>query len=210
MRRSTRLFALLVALGVFLAAVFLAAVPALAGDGETQGGEAPDMAAMMAAMEKAMAPGEHHRWLASFEGDWTFSSKVWMEPGAPPMESPGSSKKAMIMDGRFLQEEISGNMMGKPFHGRGVTAYDNTAGEFIGTWIDSMGTTIAIVKGQRDGDTLEMHGEYLDPMSQQTMKVRYVSRLVDQDTHIFEYYMTPPGAPEMKSMAIEYKRKAAE
>ncbi len=157
-----------------------------------------------------MAPGENHHFLASFEGDWTFSSEVWMEPGAPPMKSSGTSKKTMIMDGRFLQEATHGEMMGKAFDGRATTAYDNTAGEFIGTWIDSMSTTIAIVKGKRDGNTIEMHGEYLDPMSMQTMKVRYVSRLVDQDTHTFEYFMTVPGAPEMKSMAMEYKRAAAE
>ncbi len=126
------------------------------------------------------------------------------------MKSSGTSKKAMIMDGRFLQEVMRGEMMGKPFDGRATTAYDNTAGEFIGTWIDSMSTTVAIVKGQRDGNTLEMYGEYLDPMSMVTMKVRYVSRLVDEDTHIFEYYMTVPDAPETKSMAMEYKRAAAE
>ena len=73
-----------------------------------------------------------------------------------------------------------------------------------------MVTTVAIARGQRDGDTLEMHGEYLDPMSGQTMKTRYVTRVVDKDHHTFEYFMTMPGAPEFKSMEIHYSRKSSE
>ena len=204
MRSSIRRFTLSVTL------LALLAVPAMAGDKEAHGAEAPDMEAAMAAMQAAATPGEHHSFLASLEGDWSFAMKVWMQPGQPPMENPGTSKKTMLMGGRFLQEEVAGSMMGNTFNGFGMTAYDNTAGEFINTWLDSMGTTIAIARGQRDGDTLEMHGEYLDPMSKQTMKVRYVTRKVDDDKHVFEYYMTAPGAEEAKSMEIEYTRAAAE
>ncbi len=195
---------------LLLVLVALCALPALADDTETHGAEAPDMDAAMAAMQKAAAPGEHHRFLAGMEGDWGLASKVWMGPDAPPMESLGSSKKTMIMDGRYLQEETKGEMMGNAFHGRAISAFDNTAGEFIGTWIDSMSTTIAVVRGQREGDTLEMHGEYLDPMSKQMMKVRYVTRVVNDDKHIFQYFMTMPGAPESKSMEIEYTRNVSE
>ena len=192
--------------GPMLLVLALLALPALADGSETHGAEAPDMEAAMAAMQKAATPGAHHEFLAGFEGEWNFTMKVWMEPGAPPTESPGKSTKAMIMGGRFLQEDSQGSVMDNTFQGRGVTAFDNTAGEFINTWIDSMGTTIAIARGQRDGDTLEMHGEYLDPMSQQMMKVRYVTRKVDDDKHVFHYFMTMPGAPEQKSMEIEYTR----
>ncbi len=51
-----------------------------------------------------------------------------------------------------------------------------------------------------------MHGEYLDPMSKQMMKVRYVIRRINDDKHVFQYFMTMPGAPEHKSMEIEYTR----
>ena len=188
-----------------LALAALCTLPAVADDTETHG-EAPDKEAAMAAMQEAAAPGEHHKFLARLVGDWSFASKVWMAPGAPPEESAGRSSKKMIMGGRYLQEEVEGSMMGNAFTGRGVTAYDNAAGEFINTWIDSMATGVAIARGQRDGDRLELHGEYLDPMSQQPMKVRYVTRVVDDDTHVFQYFMTMPGAPEQKSMEIEYTR----
>ena len=204
MQRSMRTLTLLLALACLLT------VNALADDPETHGTEAPDMEAAMEAMRKAAAPGEHHRFLASLAGDWTFDCQLWTEPGKPPEKTSGESKKTMILGGRFLQEDATGQMMGSVFHGRGVTAYDNAAAEFINTWIDDMGTTMAVARGQRDGSTLTMHGEYLDPMSGQTMKTRYTTRVVDADTHVFEYFMTMPGEPEYKSMEIEYTRKPSE
>ena len=55
-----------------------------------------------------------------------------------------------------------------------------------------------------------MHGEMLDPMSGQTLKLRMVSRMISDDKEVFEYYMTPPGMPEMKQMEIVYVRKSGE
>ncbi len=208
MNPSTRNYTLLLAISA------LCALPALVGGADAQGTEGSaeglDMAAAEAAMKQAATPGENHRFLAGLEGEWTFASTLWMAPDQPPVKGQGKSKKTMIMDGRYLQEETEGNMMGRSFHGSGITAFDNTAGEFINTWIDNMGTTIAIVRGRRDGNGLEMHGEYLDPMIKKMLKVRYVTRIVDQDHYVFEYYMTVPGAPEFKSMEIEYTRKVSE
>jgi hypothetical protein len=166
----------------------MTALPALADDTEKAAMEAPagmDPAAMEAAWAKAATPGENHQFLARFEGDWTFASKMWMDPSAPPMESQGAAEKTMIMGGRYLQEESSGEAMGQPFHGRAVTGFDNVSGEFAGTWIDNMGTGFLIIRGS-------------------------VTRIVDQDHHVFDYYVTMPGMAEMKQMVIEYSRKSAE
>ena len=40
----------------------------------------------LAAVMKLAAPGEHHQHLARIAGDWKAASKMWMEPGAPPIE----------------------------------------------------------------------------------------------------------------------------
>ena len=206
MRHLTRKRTLLAFL---LAAAALLAFPVPADEKQHDAG-GPELEAAMAAMEAAARPGEHHEFLAALEGEWTFTSKMWMDPAEPPEESPGESTKTMIMDGRYLQEEARGSAAGQEFHGRGVIAYDNTAGEYINTWIDSMGTSISIVRGQREGNTLTLHGEYLNPMDKERMKVRYVTRVVDKDHHVFQYFMTAPGAEEFKSMEIEYVRKGAE
>lgn len=187
-------------------ALLVLALPALADDAKTEKPAAYDEE-MMAAWQKAMAPGEQHEFLSRLTGDWTFTSTVWMDPSQPPMTSSGTAEKRMIMDGRYLEEIVKGEMMGHSFTGRATTAYSNTTGEFVGTWIDTMETGIMVSRGERDGDKLMLHGDYVDPMSKQTMGVRMVTRIVDKDHHVFEYYMTMPGAPEFKSMEIEYVRK---
>ena len=47
-------------------------------------------------------------------------------------------------------------------------------------------------------------------MSGQSLKLRMVTRVEDQDRHVFEYFMTPPGLPEIKQMEIVYTRKGGE
>ena len=174
------------------------------------GGGAPDMEAMMAVMEAAGAPGGNHEFMARMEGDWSYTSKVWMDPTQPPMDSSGTSKKKMILGGRYLQEKTTGSMMGMEFSGIATTSYDNVGEEWTSTWVDSMSTAMAIAKGQREGDTITMHGEYLEPMSKQMMKVRQVLHVIDDDNHTFEYFMTIPGVPEMKSMEMHYVRAGSD
>ena len=184
-------------------------LPALANDKESHAVQSPDMEAMMAAMAEAMEPGDHHRFLAHMEGEWEFTNTLWMDPSQPPTVTEGWSEKKMIMGGRYLSDTMRGEVMGQSFDGHAVTGYDNTSSEFVGTWIDSMSTSITMLKGQRDGNALTLQGEYIDPMSKQAMKIRAVTRVVDEDHHVFDYFMTMPGAPEFKSMQIEYRRKDA-
>jgi hypothetical protein len=207
MKQPTRITIALLACGL------LFAVAAAAGDEKSAGSEtAPgaDMAAMEAAMMEAMTPGEQHAFLGRMAGDWTFKSMMWVDPSQPPMTSQGKSRKSMIMDGRYLQEETSGEMMGQPFHGQGVTAYDKAAGEFVNSWVDTMSTGILVSRGSRDGDTLTFTGNLVDPMSKQEMDVKLVTRLVDDDHHVFQFFMTPAGAPELKAIEIEYTRAFGE
>ncbi len=201
MTHPTRNATLLLALGI------LVALPILADHHEKSEG-APDMAEAMAAMNEAMTPGEHHEFLASLAGEWTYTSTMWMDPSQPPMKTSGESEKSMILGGRYLQERSSGNMMGMTFNGRGVTGFDNLAGNYVNTWIDNMGTGVLITQGQRDGKTLTMKGEMTDPMSRQAMKVRMVTSVIDADHHHFDFYIAVPGGEELKSMEIDYARKA--
>jgi len=45
----------------------------------------PDQKAAMEAMMKAASPGDAHKKLASFVGNWDALVKTWMQPGAPPI-----------------------------------------------------------------------------------------------------------------------------
>lgn len=167
--------------------------------------------AEMEAWVKAMTPGKYHAHLAQLEGDWRYSLKWWSDPAAEPLESAGTCKKTMIFGGRYLQEEFNGDFMGQPFHGLGITGYDNTSGQFVSTWIDNAGTGILFSSGQSDasGKVQTFHSDHLNPVTLQTDKLRFVTRLVDANRHVFESYVTSTGADEHLQMWIEYVRESA-
>ena len=192
-------------LGLSLLLVLLSPLAAVAQEGEF------DAAAMQEAWEKAMSPGEPHQWLTKMVGEWTYETSMWMNPEAPPEKVQGESTKTMVMDGRYLQEEMRGEMMGQPFHGRGLTGYDNVRQEMVGTWIDNMNTGIAVVQGELDvkKKTIVMRGQMADPGSGQELDLELVTRAEDDDHHTFEYYVILPDGNKMKQMEIRYVRKSA-
>jgi hypothetical protein len=167
-----------------------------------------DMQAMMDVYKKLGTPGAPHKLLASMAGSWTTKIKSCMEPGKPPMESTGTSEQKMVLSGRFLQQEFTGEMMGSPFTGIGVTGYNNHTKKFVSTWMDSMGTAILFFEGtaSTDGKTITLECRYDDPIKG-PMKWRSVTRFVDGNTHVFEMYGTDKIGKEEKMMEITYTRK---
>jgi hypothetical protein len=163
---------------------------------------------MMNLYKKLGTPGVPHRLLASMAGSWSTKIRNWCEPGKPPRESSGSSEQKMILDGRFLQQEFTGEMMGSPFTGIGVTGYDNHTQKYVSTWIDSMSTAILYFEGTAgsDGKTITQEACYDDPV-RGPMKWRSVTRIVDDHTHFFEMYSTDTSGREEKMMEITYRRR---
>jgi len=162
---------------------------------------------MMEEFKKLATPGEPHQQLASLAGTWNTTTKEWMEPGKPPMESTGSVEMKTLLDGRFLQQEFTGSMMGQSYNGMGVTGYDNLLKRYVSTWIDSMGTGIFVMVGPAgaDGKTITLKGQHAMPGGGQ-MHHRALWKLVDANTQIFEMYGTHHGK-EHKEMEIRYSRK---
>ncbi len=154
------------------------------------------------------APGEPHKLFASLAGSWTTKTKEWMEPNKPPTESTGSVEMKMLLDGRFLQQELTGNMMGQPYSGVGITAYDNLRKRYVSTWIDNMGTGIFTMEGtaSADGKTITLKGQHAMPGGGH-MTHRAIWKIVDSNTQTFDMFGTHPGGKEMKVMEIAYTRK---
>jgi len=167
-----------------------------------------DTQAMMEAYKKLATPGEPHKLFASLAGSWTTKTKEWMEPDKPPMESTGSAEMKMLLEGRFLQQELTGNMMGQPYSGVGVTAYDNLRKRYVSTWIDNMGTGIFTMEGtaSADGKTITLKGQHAMPGGGH-MTHRAIWKVVDINTQTFDMFGTYPGGKEMKVMEIAYTRK---
>lgn len=183
--------------------VCLVAGPVVAQD---QGGMDAEMAAMMAAAQ----PNEHHHGLEWAVGTWKASSKFYdaKTPGAPPMETVGEATNTMIMGGRFMTTEFSGDFMGMPFEGLGIEGYDNITKQHVSTWVDSMGTMILQSKGTcSDGDKVRtLQSDFIDPATGKPTSVKLVTTFESDNKHVFEMFTLLPDGEEFKVMQIVYSK----
>jgi hypothetical protein len=170
--------------------------------------EKMDMQAMMEVYRKVGTPGEPHKMLASLEGSWTTKTRGWMEPDKPPTDSTGTCEQKMLLGGRYLQQEYTGDMMGEPFTGINIIGYDNHTKKYVSTWIDSMSTGIYCFEGtvSSDGKTITQENSYDDPV-RGPMIWRSISRFVDDNTLEYEMYMIPKSGKEEKMIETTVSRK---
>jgi hypothetical protein len=155
-----------------------------------------------------MTPGPTHQLLAKSDGEWTEELTMWMAPGAQPEKSTSTASNKMILGGRYQHSTHTGNVMGMPFEGIGITGYDNIKKVFVSTWIDNMGTGIMYSEGKWNEatKTVEFKGMGVDPVSGKELKIRQVMKIVDDNTETMEMFTTKDGK-EFKSMEIKMTRK---
>lgn len=171
------------------------------------GGGAPDMKAMEEAMMKAATPGPQHKLLGRTVGDWTFTNKLWTGPG-DPMVMDGTMHAEWILGGRYVHSVYKGSMGGMPFEGNGTDGYDNMAKEYVGSWVDNMGTGIMTSSGTCDeaGKVCTYRAEATDPMSGQKSSNKMVVTY-GEATFKLEMFMRDPSGSEMKTMELVAKKK---
>lgn len=176
----------------------LFAAPALAQ-------EARDHEAAMKAWMESAKPGPEHKMLADLVGTWDVTMTSYDNPEGPT-KTKGTSTATMMMDGRYLQEEMTSEMMGQPFQGFGITGFNNTTRKFETIWLDTMGTMIMTGSGEGANDGFSVVMDFVDPMTKQKMTSKGVTKVIDANKHTFTMYMMMDGK-EMKAMEVEYTRK---
>lgn len=210
-KRLVATFAGLIVLGVM-------AHTAVSQDKDTKGAPASAAAgghdaAAMAAMMKAGTPGKEHQLLAKCAG--TFDAEVIVSMGPDPdgdqpeMKSKGKDVSEMILGGRYLKSDFSGNMMGMPYSGTGLHGYDNTKQKYVSVWADSMSTAVTVSEGTIDesGRIITYNGEYACPIEGgKIKKFRQVLTIKDADHHEFEMFQPGPGGKEFRGLYIKYTR----
>jgi hypothetical protein len=170
-----------------------------------------DSATMMKAMMEYGTPGEMHKMLASWSGTWNGETTMWESEGATPTKSTGTAVNTMIYDGRYQSSTHKGNMMGMPFEGQSLTAYDNASKKFVSTWIDTWSTGIMMMTGDWNAasKTLTMSGTMPDICRPGKMcSMKEVFTVVDDNTQKMEMYgPDPKTGKEFKLMEINLTRK---
>ena len=167
-----------------------------------------DPKAIMEAYKKLAIPGEPHHLFATLVGSWATVTKEWMDPNQPPIESKGAEEIRMLLGGRFLQGDYSGEMMGQPYNGLGISGYDNLRKRYVSLWLDSMSTGFFIMEGtaSADGKTITLTGQHPEPGGG-SMTHRAIWKIIDENNQTFEMYGAHHGGKEMKMMEITYTRK---
>ncbi|PKL82666.1 MAG: hypothetical protein CVV24_08865 [Ignavibacteriae bacterium HGW-Ignavibacteriae-3] len=160
---------------------------------------------MMKKWQEYMTPGPEHQHFAKAAGNWKASVVSYMD--GQEVKSEGTATNEMIFGGRYLKSSFKGNMMGMPFEGMSLDAYDNATKEFINIWIDSFGTGILYTKGKFDEKNKEYvyTGMMVDPMLGKEIMIKNIFKYIDDDHQQMIMYMVD-GGKETKSMQIEYVR----
>lgn len=202
---ATRYLLLIVALAGVTALVTSRAV---SDDKKQPGGEAQENE-MMAKWIAAGSPGEHHKKLDVFVGNWKGVSKHWMDPSQEPEPTEATMKVTWILGGRFLKQEYKGEAMGQPFEGLGLWGYDNLKKKYTATWADNITTSIMAELGTCDasGKTFTLFGSQDNPMTGKAVKTKSITRIINKDKHVFEMYEPGPDGKMFKNLEITYTRK---
>ncbi|MCP4633461.1 MAG: DUF1579 domain-containing protein [candidate division Zixibacteria bacterium] len=198
---KTKLFVLIAIAAITLSGIYIVACS-----------EEPPMSdeEVMKIYMKYATPGEQHKQLQADVGSWEFSTKWWEEEGAKPEESKGTSEVKAIFGGKFIYEDVSGEMMGNPFKGIAITGYDNFKEQYVSFWIDEMSTSMMISYGTPDesGKLVTYEGTYDDLITgEKDKKSKSIMRIIDNDNRIYEMFEWDEDGKEYKSFEIVYTRK---
>ena len=214
---------------IVVAAVAAGAAVYMAGNavGQNSGGDAQqpsadEMKAMMDGMQKWMAgitPGKHHEPLNHFVGSWETVTKMWWQgPGSDPIVTKGASEAKWVLGGRWVMHEHKGKMMMPDmtgsmkeidYEGLGLMGYNNERNMYEQIWVSSAQTNMLTMKGAVDpsGKVFTLYGEMDEVMLGVVGRtVKYVTRIVDPDKHVFEIIDLHAG-DGYKVVEITYTRR---
>lgn len=124
-----------------------------------------DMAAMLAQAERFTAPGPEHAFLGLLVGEWDVESRFTMM-GANAPAQPGKAVTRWKIEGRVIESEYEGQLMGMPLEQFSIMGYDRMKQSFVWTGCNSSDTAMNHAEGDMtpDGNALVLWGtldEYL-------------------------------------------------
>jgi hypothetical protein len=180
-----------------------------AGNGRSSSKSDASKEEMMQKAKAAATPGPAHKALDALIGEWKAEVKCWMEPGQEPHVSQGRAKATWKFNGRFVEEEFHGEMMGQPFVGRTLIGFDNTKQSYDSVWVSDMQTSMFVSEGKGDAANrvITQEGTASCAATGRTdVPMKTVLRLLSPDKHTFEMFDASKG-PNAKTMEITYTRQ---
>lgn len=165
-------------------------------------------AAQSGQMPPMPKPGPEHEVLKMDVGTWDAVVEVTPAPGAPVVKSTGVEVNTMGCGGLCLITDFKGDVMGTPFMGHGVSAWDPAKKKYVGSWTDSMSTGLAMGESTYDPAAKKSTGSMEGPdMTGKVTKSRSVVEYRGASTRVMTMYSTGPDGKEMEGMKITYTKR---
>jgi len=151
-------------------------------------------------------PLPQHQQLQKGVGTWEGTLTMFM-PDTPVQAV--ACKEVVEPIGLFwTQSQFTSDFMGMPFRGSACMGYDPYKERYVGTWIDSETTELAVMTGEMDldGNTLVMRWTQRDPDSGVPTPHR-VETTFHGDSYTSDFFHG--NGSGVKMMTIEMKRVAS-
>ncbi len=168
---------------------------------------------VMGQMMKDGAPGEMHKNLAYFAGNWDCTVAHYMPGMKEPMMGKATFSAKAAHGGRFIIGEFTGDFMGETFTGTSIMGYDNVEQRVQNVWMDSWTSGIYMSTGEmaKDGKSMSSTGvmRMNSPKAGKiSMVQREVIKVTSPDTYVMEmYHSGGANGDSLKAMEITYTRR---
>jgi len=192
-----------------LATMMVTCVLAASTPTKQQPAKQPDAAAhgtqSAGAGTKAETP---QQFLAKRAGEWTRAIRFVGQPGGPNEPFSGTAKISAIDGGRFLLEEYSDVVNGRPITGTRLFGYNTVTGQYEAAFTGTTSPAILMLKGVSNdgGKVVDYSGEAASANgSKFTLNVRV--RQVDDDQIVMSFSMTGSDGKPNTFQETTYTRK---
>ncbi|MBP7149402.1 MAG: DUF1579 domain-containing protein [Acidobacteria bacterium] len=189
-------------LGIAMVALAaLAGWPALAQDKGAQGQKPAEQ------MMPQVQPTPQHARLKQLLGTWDATVEFSPAPGEPPQVSKGTEVVRECCGGLWVVTDFTSDMGGMPFVGHGVGGYDPDKKKYVGTWVDSMTTSLSVSEGTYD-EAKKAYTSWMEAKTPdgQTVRTKVVEESPDANTRIAHFLMPGADGKDVETMKITYKR----
>jgi hypothetical protein len=165
-------------------------------------------AAAVKALQSAMTPGEGQKKLTPMIGTFNVKIRTWISAASQPVESTGTMVSTWVLDGRYVQSMLAGEVGGEPFSGIGYIGYDNVDKIYQTAWMDTGSTGMTWYKGNMDasGKSAIMKATVANPRTAKPTPLELRLMIEGDGGHVTEIWGKGLGAKMFKLMELRYTK----